>query len=210
MAVKCFWITPTHTVRVSMRRYKSAGSTDRECPGQFLYHNASRPIGIFAARWHMVDGQRYNEVDSYGNITAGSGLQFPTKCDYCDYAFTDDDAKQSNGDLLYRRVDTSELMTLREAGPGAMWNAWWMSDFWRGPDGMSIMVKCPNGREWCIDSEASNCTMKDDHQKTHKCWVRHGDPPMLTVDKNGPTCAAGGGSIQAGDYHGFLQNGSFT
>ncbi len=30
------------------------------------------------------------------------------------------------------------------------------------------------------------------------------------VDKNGLTCAAGAGSIQAGDYHGFLRDGEFT
>lgn len=60
-------------------------------------------------------------------------------------------------------------------------------------------------RQW-----ASNCTMPDD--KNHKCWVRHGRPEdgTLHVDKNGHTCAAGAGSIVAGNYHGFLHNGHLT
>lgn len=83
----------------------------------------------------------------------------------------------------------------------------------RGPsylfvEGPQLTVVCPNGSEWTIDSRASNCTLRYDYE--HRCWVRHGEPPMVTVDKNGLTCAAGGGSIQAGDYHGFLQNGILT
>jgi hypothetical protein len=50
--------------------------------------------------------------------------------------------------------------------------------------------------------------MPDDGE--HRCWVRHGEPPRITVDKNGPTCQAGAGSILAGDYHGFLRDGAFT
>jgi hypothetical protein len=55
--------------------------------------------------------------------------------------------------------------------------------------------------------QASNCTLPGD--KKHHCWIRHGEVPNLTVDKAGVTCAAGAGSIQAGDYHGFLRNGEF-
>lgn len=66
----------------------------------------------------------------------------------------------------------------------------------------------PNGHWWDIDGRASNCTMPED--KVHHCWVRHGEPPTITVDKNGVTCQAGAGSIQSDDYHGFLQNGHFT
>jgi len=58
-----------------------------------------------------------------------------------------------------------------------------------------------------IDSRASNCTLPDDN--VHKCWVRHGEAPNFTVDKNGATCAAGAGSIQTSNWHGFLRNGVF-
>lgn len=78
----------------------------------------------------------------------------------------------------------------------------------------------------CIDAEASNCTRPQREtrsdgrtyrtERTHYCWVRHGDPrdPLgvktgqpLHVDKNGNTCAAGAGSILQKTWHGFLHNG---
>jgi hypothetical protein len=42
--------------------------------------------------------------------------------------------------------------------------------------------------------------------------VRHGRPEdgTLHVDKNGVTCASGGGSIMMADFHGFLHNGNIT
>jgi len=70
-----------------------------------------------------------------------------------------------------------------------------------------LMVVTP-GVIWDIDSRASNCTRKND--KTHRCWCRHGEAPNITVDKFGDTCSAGAGSIQCGNYHGFLQNGFLT
>ena len=74
--------------------------------------------------------------------------------------------------------------------------------------GPQLTVVCPNGHEWNIDSRASNCTMPYDYE--HRCWVRHGEPPDIHVDKQGHTCAAGAGSIQAADYHGFLHHGTLT
>jgi hypothetical protein len=76
------------------------------------------------------------------------------------------------------------------------------------PCRMHLVVVCPDGHWWNIDSRASNCTMKED--KTHRCWVRHGDPPNITVDKDGATCNAGAGSIQTPGWHGFLRNGELV
>jgi hypothetical protein len=116
----------------------------------------------------------------------------------------------------YRRPDTGAIFdALGSCPPGAMWDATWMHDcrgayFLGGPntDGRFLVVRLPNGNDWCIDSRASNCTKPDD--EGHRCWIRHGDPPNLTVDKNGITCDAGAGSIQSGNYHGFLRNGELT
>jgi len=127
----------------------------------------------------------------------------------CGYEFVESDNWQDTQDQLYQRTDTGQRFTLRDAPPGACWDAWWMPDNWRGADGIALMVRCPNGDDWHVDSEASNCTRKGE---THQCWVRHGDPRQanVTVDKNGDTCAAGAGSILAGDYHGFLIGGLLT
>lgn len=68
-----------------------------------------------------------------------------------------------------------------------------------------LMVVTPDGHWWDIDSRAGNCTKPED--KYHHCWVRHGKPPDITVDKNGITCDAGAGSIQTPKWHGFLRGG---
>lgn len=81
-----------------------------------------------------------------------------------------------------------------------------------GYDGLSVACVCTlNGstHHWYIDCRASNCTMKED--KDHRCWVRHGTVgEKVTVDKNGKTCGAGGGSFFMGpnnEWHGFLRDG---
>jgi hypothetical protein len=170
---------------------------------------------------------KYTDVDEFDRRTlaqrpvpAHDDPRWPTHC-ACGYEFTDDDQYQAWQELIYLRSDTGEKVTLRSrqasdvggpaaAPPGACWDAWWMPEDWRGPDGIALMVRCPNGRDWHVDGQASNCTRPGD--RTHKCWIRHGDPRAanVTVDKNGETCAAGAGSIQAGDYHGFLQAGVLT
>ncbi len=96
-------------------------------------------------------------------------------------------------------------------------------DLHEPPCAQHLYVVLPNGSWWGIDGRASNCdspcaTCKTPYNrhlpghafidsKPHHCWVRHGEPPLITVDKDGTTCGAGGGSIQAGDFHGFLRNG---
>lgn len=138
------------------------------------------------------------------------------------------------GEFMWKRLDNGEPVDIRNAPAGAMWDADWYHavNEWCGPDVKALIVRVPNG-EWHIDGRASNCDMTcrhcgviySKHKGTdgdgkriegcdnfedatpHKCWVRHGVPPEITVDKNGVTCGAGGGSIQTKEYHGFLRNG---
>jgi hypothetical protein len=122
--------------------------------------------------------------------------------------------EQSDNGRLWRRADTGEVTTINDAPAGAMWRATWylIEDSnpprylfdWDNQFEPPLMVKTPGGH-WDLDSRASNCTRKDD--KTHRCWCRHGVAPNITVDKQGDTCAAGAGSIQCGNYHGFLRDG---
>jgi hypothetical protein len=227
-------LEPTTNARRELRRYKSGPEDGDKCPGQFGYHNAAVFLDIVPK--DSDDATRELTTDDLRAHFTG----WPNKCDGCDYHFEDSDHWQLFTQTLWARADTGEQMTLDAAPPGAMYHASWFVEHqdehdgcheWAGPDGLSLWVKCPNGRLWGIDSRASNCDSKcktcggpysahykgqDYHCKTfvesrpHKCWVRHGEPPMLTVDKNGLTCGAGAGSIQAGDYHGFLRNGQFT
>lgn len=80
--------------------------------------------------------------------------------------------------------------------------------WWDNCPGQHLHVVLPNGHHWDIDSRARNCTLPND--RTHRCWVRTGEPPRVTVGKGGVTCSAGAGSIMSGDYHGFLRDGILT
>lgn len=133
--------------------------------------------------------------------------QWPTRC-HCGYEFKDIDEWQVNARLLYAEEDTSRLWPLREAPAGAVWYAPWVP--WRHQVGTApLVIKLPDLSYWMPDSRASNCTMResDPDYTRHYCWVLHGTPPRLTADKNGPTCAAGAGSIATGQWHGFLRDG---
>lgn len=95
-------------------------------------------------------------------------------------------------------------------GPGAMWYATWVPKGfdWDNEEEPHLYVVCPGDTCWDIDSRASNCTMPND--RIHRCWIRHGTAPNLTVDKNGFTCQAGAGSIQTSNWHGYLRNGELV
>jgi hypothetical protein len=120
-------------------------------------------------------------------------------------------------DGVWKNLETSdEYISCAQVPPGAMWYADWMllgtePEPFAGPDGRCLVVKLPNGNDWMIDAICSNCPDREDALRGgHKCWVRHGIAPHITVDKAGKTCSAGAGSIQSGDYHGFLRGGEFT
>lgn len=196
--VKCFWLEPTPDSERYLRRY--AGGT--ECTTcEHGYHQARIPIGTFPA---TLDAEGYESSPSTSEYDNDG--RWPPQAP-CGYVFTDEDKK--NDQIFVERIYSAtdgRTMTLKVASPGAMWNAWWMQHLIKkSSDGLCPQVRCPGGGDWLIDSRASNCTMPGDD--THQCWVRHGAVPDLTVDKNGNTCAAGAGSIQTGNWHGFLRGG---
>lgn len=198
---KCFLLERTGNERRFLRRYAHAKS----CTGKYSYHNASTVIGDF-------EGESSTSSIVHQGAIHGIPLtdpRWPTRCE-CGYEFAQEDEWQVNNVHLWKRKDTGELYILRDAPPGAMWFADWYEDNpkYCGPDGRCLIVRCPDGHDWMVDRHAKNCTMPDDY--VHRCWVRHGEAPMITVDKNGRTCAAGAGSIDTGKWHGFLRNGEFV
>ena len=215
-ATPTFWLTPTDQVAVGLRRYtfSRADADGHGCDAG--YHSALVYTGTEQAVFRDTEDGRLLAARP---ATPHDDPRWPTTCGMCGHEFGDDGQWQDWQELLYRRADTGEQVTLRTmpsdggpapAPPGAMWDAWWMPESWRGPDGIALMVRLPNGHDWHVDGEASNCTRKGD--RTHRCWIRHGDPRTgsVHVDKDGDTCAAGAGSIQGGDYHGFLHHGVLT
>lgn len=186
-------IEPTNKFRVSLRRF--VWSDKEKCPLPHGYHDAEIVIG---------DAADYEKAPSCGDKHDHSDERWPKAC-ACGYQFKDEDQWQWNAHALFERKETGERWTLNSKLPiGAMYNADWMPQPWQGLDGLSLVVMTPGGL-WNIDSRANNCTLPND--TVHKCWCRQGVPPNIDVNKNGHTCAAGGGSIICGNYHGFLRHG---
>lgn len=200
--IRCFLLEQTDRVRIKLRRY----STMKGACTLYGYHNASTPIEEEPIQ---PDPERPGYImNASGDSHDHADSRWPATC-ACGYQFQESDEWQRFTERIYRRVDTGEDLTLRDAPPGAMWEAWWFDDTFVPQGAHNLVVMTPGG-EWTIDGQASNCTMLEDRrQEKHHCWIRHGVAPDITVDKgeNGQSCGAGAGSIQCGDYHGFLRNG---
>lgn len=196
MTVRCFMIEPTGIVVPYAMIHEDGQHPDHE---DVLNHHATV---YFTPEPEVLD-----ERGAMANGVDWDSIDWPTHCDMCDHEFTEASWKSSGTKRKWTRPDTGQIFdSPREAGPGAMWDAHWMPS--KGPDGLCLVVLLPNGVDWMVDGRANNCTRPDDSE--HQCWVRHGEPPNITVDKNGNTCQAGAGSIASGTYHGFLRDGTFT
>lgn len=123
--------------------------------------------------------------------------------------FGDDGQKIADTeDTVWQRIDTGEEFRIQDRPVGSMWFAPWLDKTYCQPQLAHVLVVATPGGDWVVDSQSSNCTIPEDRQqKDHHCWIIEGELPNITVSKNGKTCAAGAGSIQAGSYHGFLRNG---
>lgn len=208
----CVWLKRLGRERRWLRRF-SDSETDKCTTG--WCHDASVWLGDFKSTL-----KREYEGDGTGEVDHKDS-RWPAQCEACAYRFKATDHWQHNRHRLYSYKGPYGhlVVTIRNAPPGSLFDAkWYDSHPWAvGPDGIALHAVCPNGRHWHVDGQASNCTLPQDLGKqfvrTHYCWVRHGDPKhpaTLHVDKAGVTCAAGAGSIAAGDYHGFLHHGGFT
>jgi hypothetical protein len=216
--IKVFFLEPTDRERQWLRRFQF--SNKKQCAKNSYGCDAMFEIGE-ADVLYTEDG--YIDGTSKGRAAPPSGdPRWPKACAACGRPFDDADEYQLHGKQIYVRPDTGARFTLKDAPVGACWDAWWVHHRSKrrgevpavpgvgsmtGPDGRSLVVRCPDGHDWMIDSRASNCTMPEDN--THHCWVRTGRPEDGTLDvgKNGNTCAAGAGSIQTSNWHGFLHNG---
>lgn len=212
---KCFLLHPIAKRRQWLRRFTY--SSDLRCPAhQDRGHDASVRIEDFDC---PVPLKLTYEADRPADLYGGDP-RWPARCQ-CGYEFRPEDQRQLFDLRVYADDDGKEYLIHPDpkmagvAPAGAMWWEWWMHTTdgmcpWRDncdPRG-HLIVRLPNGNDWDIMSQASNCTLKWD--RNHFCWVMHGEPPGVTVDKSGRTCAAGAGSILSGNYHGFLRDGQLT
>lgn len=190
--VKVFFCVPTGMVEYY---YGRVGKEPAVCSGGI--HSARKPLGTMP---------KDQQPKGWPPV---SDPAWPTACDKCGAELSDDNStRHSGGRTLFKRYDNGEpiepykvvgaVIEDREYGPF-------------GHDGRSLICTVPGPHPWHIDSRANNCTMpKDD---VHRCWVRTGKPEdgTLHVGKSAPgqtTCKAGAGSIQTGQWHGFLHHGA--
>ena len=117
--------------------------------------------------------------------------------DYSEWPIRYSDCQEIVPETANKQVFSERLYNTQSGKPepGDLYFTTWLPEnyYWDNHKGPMLMAVCPSGDEWNIDSRASNCGLPDD--RLHRCWVRHGEPPLLTVDKNGLTCNAGAGSI---------------
>ena len=170
-------------VRIKLRRYWSDAAS--HCTDGIGYHNACAPL-------RDVDGVVQG---SSARPTSGSRKTIPTRR-----------GRRCAIEAWRRRPRARRAAGVRraalrhgvrEAGAGDLYLRLLLA-----PDARRVLVlgqlrrpaphRGPAHREeWDIDGRANNCSMLED--RTHRCWVRHGEPPDVTVDKDGPTCTAGRG-----------------
>lgn len=114
--------------------------------------------------------------------------RWPSAC-ACGYVFQTSDRSQCRHERIYVRPDTGEGYELRPGTtpPGAMWDATWLTDTWRGPDGRCLEMVLPDGHWWCIDGPSTS----------GGGWTRTGVPPRITARP----------SILSPRYHGWLTDG---
>lgn len=202
--IPCFLIEPTGVKRITVDCWWG------KCP-----QDASGGIG-HQFRKIMWEGPA-SECESERGKRSFLDVRFEaTICDVCGLDGGVQRVTSAGSSCQWLRRDTGQVAwDTRDFGAGAMYFAyWWYSQErngqkfyggdWDNQTEPPLHVVTPAG-EWNIDSRARNCTMPE--ERTHRCWVRTGTPPKITVGKNGFTCGAGAGSILLGSYHGFLRDG---
>ena len=191
--IKCFFVEPTERGRIVLRRYVG----DIKCRGEggMSYHDARVTI----CDVNLIDGKGEGRP---ATLKERTDERWPISCNVCDYRFADIDTWQHNTHVLWAIQDGGDvpddigLWTMHDLPVGAIWNAHWMGDHYRGSDGLCLVVKTPGG-DWMIDGPSRS------NGKTGPGWTRTGTPPNITVR---PSIGMG----QPGSpryYHAFLTDG---
>lgn len=196
MTIQCFWLEKTLRARRSLRRYHSS---DVRCSGPMGYHDAMVTIDEVPVRkkWEYGDAivQDYagaDDVDAFKDDP-----RWPKACS-CGYEFKKTDRWQIFFDDVMKRNDTGEEISLRDAPPGAMWDAWWygVDSSWTNPqrpDSVCLMLKTPGG-DWYVDGRS----------RQGGFWTRTGDP------RSNPPTVTATPSILIEPYHGWLRDGKLV
>lgn len=176
--IRCFLLHPSLRRRQWLMRRSHAGSVCRSRNGE---HRAKVRIEDSdfpnpPPKPEMPEWTRHRDDP-----------RWPTRCDFCDYEFAPADERLLFFRRIYRDGAGSEL-TLDEAPPGAMWDAWWLGAEFRGRDGFHLAVMTPGGA-WYVDGRSP---------VTNLYWQRIGTPPHVSVRPS---------NVIPGRYHGWIDEG---
>lgn len=201
--VRCFMLDGLDEAELGFRRYRSTRDAQSDlCIGGHGYHNAER-VWERRADPPRADGRAMGSLASVSSerlVREYYGIEpddprWPETCDACDYRFIEADERQISVQHLWKRRDTGEVLSLRDAPAGAMWYADWYHE--KGPDGHALCVRVPMPDgvspmlgDWIIDSTATGGGK----------WTRSGEPPIVTAT---PSILIG----KPERYHGFLTDG---
>lgn len=181
--VECFMLERLPRARVELRRFTFQADDAAPCPSGRGGHDAHVQIGTIPwTEEHWGKGELPSEADK-------ADPRWPVRCAACGYEFKPGDQWQRGTHQLFARVGSiAPSFVLSEAPAGAMWDAsWWPTPEDRGPDGLCLVVRLPDGRDWMVDGPASNGGR----------WQRNGTAPRITVVP----------SIATRGYHGHLVEG---
>lgn len=197
MKIRCFLLEPTASVRVSLRRFTFVG--DKRCR---LSPVGGHETGLFvtvpvapAADWPGASGDPF----AIGAPIAKDDPRWPEECSYCREPFQVDDPYQVHVEGLWAGSPNGELVTLRNAPAGALWNAEWFPE--RGPDGRSLCLQLPGGSAWHIDGpsarQLADVTAPRFAPGRPAAWQRWGAVPKITVTP----------SVLTPGFHGVVKDG---
>lgn len=215
MASHPVYHAPAVGFRGWLRRYWEGACSG---PSQ-TYHNAMALLGdrMEPVPEGMLTLELYARL--FGKVEDYAPEAWPTTCEDCG-APVPENLSEVNRQVFVRVLHQTRegLRDERHMPPGAAYWQKWKHDPEAATRGQCwdrdvcdprghLIVTLPDGVDWDVMSRANNCTMPED--RAHYCWVLTGDleAGTLHVSKDGPTCAAGAGSIATSRYHGFLHNG---
>lgn len=165
-------------------------SSDHDCPGMPGEHSYCNG---FVLR-DIID--YHSDIIDVQDAPPHDDPRWPTKCDKCDYVFKDTDYWQIFSDWIYANTETGEEVAFRDLPVGAMYDADWYPDDYRGSDGLALTVILPDKTPWTIDGYAS----PEGQPRVPHAWTRTGTPPKVSASP----------SILTKGYHGWLRDGVLT
>lgn len=180
MPWRCFIIRPSGLVRRSLRRY-----ADGPCPASRVGYHDAEAVTDPGAPEALAERTTRTDLGSLDRADP----RWPAAC-ACGRAFLPEDRWQDRVQTLYGGSPDGRLYALldRDLPPGAMWDADWMPEDYRGPEGKAWCVRLPGGDDWLAFGAS------DDGAK----WQVTGQAPALTVHPS-----IGVPNV----YHGLLQGG---